>query len=30
MYILTYNINFKDLDNIIETLQINDIYNSLL
>ncbi|MBE6053995.1 MAG: hypothetical protein E7212_08820 [Clostridium sartagoforme] len=27
MYILTYTINFKDLDNIIETLQINDIFN---
>ena len=27
MYILTYNIKFKDLDEIIEVLQINDIFN---
>ena len=27
MYILTYNINFKDVDEIIELLQINDIFN---
>lgn len=27
MYILTYNIKFRDLDNIIELLQINDIFN---
>ena len=27
MYILTYNVKFSDLDNIIELLQINDIFN---
>lgn len=27
MYILTYNVKFKDLDEIIELLQINDIFN---
>ena len=27
MFILTYNINFKELDEKIEILQINDIFN---
>jgi len=27
MYILTYNVNFRNLDEIIELLQINDIFN---
>lgn len=27
MYILTYNVKFSDLDNIMELLQINDIFN---
>ena len=27
MYILTYTVNYKDLDSIIELLQINDIFN---
>ena len=27
MYILTYTVNYKDLDSIIELLQINDVFN---
>lgn len=27
MYILTYNVKFSDLDNIMELLQINDLFN---